>query len=97
MNMLDTLDRQIKRQILGETVVEIRYTDTDPDFLSLYDDENGYYIEPAFCAIKKITENMYKDLINQFTDNQVYNTDPEIIDSNMTFDEFNNKYYNDLK
>ncbi len=52
---MNIADRQIEREVLGQTVVEIRFTDTHLDFLSIYDQFDGYYIQPAYCEPKKNT------------------------------------------
>ncbi|RLJ20783.1 hypothetical protein DJ031_04545 [bacterium endosymbiont of Escarpia laminata] len=89
-------DRQIKRQLTGETVVKILFTDTHPGYISLYNQESGFFIAPPFCETKQITPEIYSELSSKFTNEQEFNTDPEILDSGMTYDAFFDKYYNNI-
>lgn len=89
-------DKQIERQVEGRTRVEVHYTDVKPDYLSLYNQVDGYYIKPAFCKAKKISETMYNDLVSQFGVKE-HTADRDILISNMTYNDFFDKYYNSIK
>ena len=94
MKMEETLNRQISDQIEGKTTIEVIFPNTNPDFLSLYAQDDEFFIEPACCASKKITKNIYKELCDQFTDEQIFNTNPKVIRTKLSYDEFYDMYYN---
>ncbi len=54
----------------------------------------GIIYSPPIANLKKIPKRVYDDLKSKFTNEQEYNTDPEIIDSGMKYNEFYDKYYN---
>ncbi|MES9857898.1 MAG: hypothetical protein ABW166_15060 [Sedimenticola sp.] len=85
--------KQIKREILGKIRVVIKYTDLSSSFLTMNDQQGCYYIKLDYSDPRKINKEMYDDLKSKFTNEQKYNADPEIIDSNMTYAEFYNKYF----
>lgn len=90
-------EKQIVRQINGETIVEVHFSDAKPDYIAIYDQGGDQtFIKPAFFGPKKIARNMLEDLVAQFTDEQEFNTDPEVIRSGMKYDDFYNRYYNHL-
>jgi len=86
-------DDQISRQIVGSTLVEVHFSDAVPDYITLYD-QNEMFIRPAWCEPRKISRELADELISQFTGEQQFNTDPEVIRSNMRYDDFYNRYYN---
>lgn len=90
-------ERQISRQLRGETIVAVYCPDTgdEPNFLALYHADNE--IKPAFCRRKAIPRELMDDLVAQFTGEQTHNTDPEVIRSQMGMDAFFGRYYNSLR
>lgn len=99
--MQETINRQISEQIEGKTRVEVIFPDVEWDFLSLYaqvrDDKEVFFIKPAFCRAKEIDKSVYEELCSQFTGEQKFNTDREIIRTKLSYDAFYNNYYNNLK
>lgn len=89
-------DDQIEREIEGRLQIKIHVSDTYPTHISLYDQEGGLFIKPAFCVAKQLPRSLYAELCNQFTGEQEFNTDPEVIRTELTFDQFFDLYYNNL-
>ena len=88
-------DRQISNQLEERTAAQVIFPDSNSDFLSLYaQGDKGFFIKPAFCQSKKIDESVFKELCSQFTDEQEFNTNPEIIRTELSYNDFYNKYYN---
>lgn len=97
---MSTVTEQISKQIEGVVSVQVYFADNRDDYVSLiHQKEEGkdrFWVQPAFSKPRRCSEQVYDDLVSQFTDEQRYNTDPEVIRSGMNYDEFMNKYYNDL-
>ncbi|MCP4364468.1 MAG: hypothetical protein GY800_04145 [Planctomycetes bacterium] len=87
-------DKQIQRQIENATAVEVYFTDAEPGRIRLMEQGENHYIKPVFCNVKQIPHGLYEDLVSRFTGEKEFNTDPEIINSGMEYDEFFDKYYN---
>lgn len=97
MDMADSANRSIERQILGETHIEVRFTDGIPDKLILTDQgDEALFIRREYFRDRKISRAKYNDWVGRFTNEQQFSDDPEIIDSGMTLDEFYNKYLPDI-
>jgi len=89
-------DRHIARQITGTTVVKVYCKDTtaEPLFIELIAQEGKYWLRAAFAkGSPQITEDEYNELRSWFTDEQEFNTDPEVIRTELTEKEFLDKYY----
>jgi len=93
---IETLDTQISAQIESRIDVEVTgFTDsTFDEYFSLYKQDGKCWISMAFVRDVEIPAAVYDDLVGQFTDEQQFNTDPEIIRAGVTYDEFHDKYYN---
>jgi hypothetical protein len=93
-------EEQIEGQIEGRTIVEVIFPDVDSDFLELYvqiqDDKEIFFIQPAFLKSKQINQSVYDELCAQFTEEQEFNTDPKIIGTELSYDDFYEKYYNNI-
>lgn len=91
-------DKQIEDQIIGATRITVTFTDAAPDFLTLYDQLGGKWIKPAFCNPKVIPDDLFNELVEQFAGEAAkqFNTDPEIIRSWMRYDDFYDRYYNNI-
>lgn len=89
-------DDQIARQITGTIIVTVHFTDDHPDSLSLVEQDNLTWIKPAFCTEKRIPRELYDELCEKFTNEQQFCTDPEVIRSGMRYDDFYNRYYNNV-
>ena len=93
---MDITERQIVRQIEGTVTVKVHFADTYPGYLDLIKQDGKTWIEPAFCIPKRIPSEMFDELAGQFTGEQEFNTDPEVIRSAMKYNEFFDRYYNNL-
>src|SRR4030042_2216821 len=71
MNDLEILESQIRRQIEGRIDIKVYFPDCKPDFISLYDQNHGYFIEPAAKPAKKITEIQYDELMSQVKNGEI--------------------------
>lgn len=89
-------DEQITRDIEGRTQVAVHFTDQPVDYVALYEQDGTTWVQPAFCKAKRLSKDAYDALVAQFTGEQEFNTDPEVIRSGMTYDDFYNRYYNHL-
>jgi hypothetical protein len=99
MNSNDILEQQIYNQLLRKTDVKVFFKNKERnfvEFISLYQlsDNVTCAIKIHFFPIRKITQAQYDDLISQFTDEQQFNTDPEVIRTSLGYDEFMNAYFN---
>lgn len=97
--MSTIVDRQIGAQIEGRIDVRLYTPDLDGDWepVSLYAQaDNNYYIS-NFGRFKKMPKAFYDELVDMFTGEQEFNTDPEIVRTDMSFDDFFNKYFNNLE
>ena len=90
MDTHEILNRQIADQIEGRTAFEIVFTDCNSEPLSLYKQGKDFFIKPIFLQSKKIEESIYNEIVN--IERIPGNIDKLI--TNMTYDEFYNKYYN---
>ena len=96
MSNAETLDNQISAQIENRVDVEASgFTDsTFSSNFSLYKQEGKCWISMAFAGVVEIPQTVFDDLVSQFTDEQQFNTAPEMISAGVTYDEFHDKYYN---
>lgn len=99
--MFDILEEQIAAQIEQRTTVRVHFTDTAPERIWLYcqlrDGQERCFIEPYLKDAKPISKEVYSKLMNQCTDEmKEFDTDPEALISNMDFNSFFEKYYNNL-
>lgn len=88
--------QQITREIEGKVVVNIHFTDISPETVSLYHQEDKFFIRPVFGKVKEISAEIYNELISKFTGEQEFCTHPEVIRCQMTYDDFFNKYFNNF-
>ena len=86
--------QQIIRQIEGRVEITVHYADSKPDTISLYEQDGKYWIKPAFCNDKEIPKTLFDELVSQFTDEQEFNTDNEVVRSKLKYDRFYDRYYN---
>jgi hypothetical protein len=92
--MNDISTAQIRHQIQGKTVIRVHYSDTDePDFFSLTEQEGRFWLGLAFSFDRRITPGLAGDIRAMFTDEQEFNTDPEVIRTDLSRDTFLNRYY----
>ena len=91
---MEITDRQISNQLEERTAAQVIFPDSTSEFLSLYAQCDGFFIHPAFLKSKKINKDVYGELCCQFTGEQEFNTDPEIIRTELSYNDFYNKYYN---
>lgn len=91
-------DSVVVNQIEGKTLVKVFFTDLSKgDFepISLYNQDHCY-IGALIGGTKKIPREMYEELCGMFTGEQEFNNQREVIRYNGTYDDFFNRYFNDL-
>lgn len=67
-----------------EKSVEVFFTDSRPERLRIYKNGFGYFMKPLFHDAKQVTPEIYKEL------------DKDVLNSNMDYDSFFEKYYNNF-
>ena len=91
------IDDQIKHQIEGKITVDVIFpenTDTIRLYIQRIDNKKLFFIEPAFCKSKIISEALFNDLVHQFKNEKEFNTDNEKIITELDYDSFFERYYN---
>ncbi len=87
---------QIARQVQGMTAVTVYFPDTRPESIVLTRQGDTAWIRPEWTADKILPGGLATELAAQFTGEQKFNTDPEVIRSALGYDEFMDRYYNKL-
>lgn len=93
MSTNEILQNQISSEVEGKTSIKVYFSDCDPETISIFG-QDRYFIKVLFSSPKNISKKKYNDLVSQFTGEQEYNTDPEIIRTELSYNEFMDKYYN---
>jgi hypothetical protein len=92
--MNDISTAQINQQIEGKTIIRVHYVDTaEPDFMSLIEQEGRFWLGLAFSFDRRITPAIAHEIRAMFTGDQEFNTDPEVIRTDLDRDTFLNRYY----
>jgi len=91
---MSIVTKQIIAQLEGSQSIVVFFTDCEPDRLKLIEQDGACWIKPTFCEPRKIPVKLYLELVAIFAGKEQFNTDPETICSDMTHDEFMDKYYN---
>ncbi|WP_042820414.1 hypothetical protein [Yersinia wautersii] len=97
-NNTGILEQQIIDQLLRKTDVKVFFNNVQGvsvEYISLYQlSDNVCAIKVPFFSTRKITQAQYDDLILQFTDEQKFNTDREVIRSELGYYSFMDAYFN---
>ena len=97
MDNAEIIDDQIIAQLTDSITVKVHFSDVAiTDFIALFEQDGGIYVQAPFCDAKRIPAAIFVELKSQFTDEQQFNTDPEVIRSSLSYDEFYDRYYNTL-
>jgi len=95
---MSVVDKQIKDQIVCCGTFEVTFNDDKPTFIEIYDQRdllnNKIFIKPAFCNAHELSTEQHSQLMSMTEDNRIYNTDPLTVNSNMGYDQFFDRYYN---
>ena len=95
-----TVNQQIPNQIEGRIAIEVHCSDDYkfdyPLYMSLYVQDGKYWIGFAFVKDKQISKIIFDEIAAMFTGEQEFNTDREVIRTDMTEQEFLQRYYHDL-
>lgn len=115
MNTLDIIDRQIFESLYNRTMLRVFFLNEPDkthdkkvvnDFIILCDwsdieQGNDIFIHPAFCKTKRISKDLYNDLLRQAEKFDGYLEDNgryiSIIKTELSYNEFYDKYYNSQK
>lgn len=100
MQANDILTKQISDQIEGKITVEVFCSDLDEgatpcDTIYLYDQPTGKYIE-FWGRSKRLTDVLWNELISLISEEGEFNTDPLTIRWQGSYDEFYDKFWNNL-
>lgn len=87
---------QIARQVQGMTAITVYFPDAQPESIVLTRQGDATWIRPEWSADKILPRELVAELEAQFTGEQEFNTDPEVIHTDLEYDEFMNRYYNRL-
>ena len=95
----EIIEKQIAGQLEGCTNVYLYTPDLngDKEPIALYAQVDDHFYIGNFGRIKKLPKTLYEELSGMFTGEQEFNTDPEIIRTDMMFDDFFDKYFNNLE
>lgn len=96
MNNFQTLESQIFKQLTGRISVKLYISDAEPAIISVWKDDDGCFIQPAFCKERSMPAQLFEELSSHIVDERFFNTDPYTIHSELTYDEFMNRYFNNL-
>ena len=100
MNSLDILNNQISTQIEGKEIIEIHFPNTLIDYLTIYAQRKGndilHFVEPPFCKAKLVSKAIYDEITASYSDEYAKDSSHERIDTEFDYDDFYNKYYNNI-
>jgi hypothetical protein len=78
---------QIERLLTGLTLVNLHAADK-LEMFELTAQEGRYWVRFLLERDKEIPETKYREIVAMFTDEQKFNTDPEVIRTDMTIQQF---------
>ena len=93
MKTLKIPEAQTEEKVESNKTYEVTFTDKDRDFITIYDqrkiEQSGnIFIRPAFCAVKILPKHKYEELMQMARG--------DIIETNMEYDEFFDKFYSKM-
>jgi len=91
---MEIATKQIIRQLEDSVSIIVNFSDAEPERIKLIEQDGDCWIKPLFCNPHRITKNLFDELVSKFTGIKKFNTDPETIDSGITYDDFMDRYYN---
>lgn len=95
MDSFDVLTSNITQQIEGWVYLKISFTNYKEEFVQLSEDMS---IKPPFCNWKNLSKDLYDELTGMIVGNdfdEIYGDVTEV-ESNMTYDDFFDRFYNNV-
>jgi|GEM_PF-1333055 len=96
---MNVLEQQITEQIEQKITVTVFHGDDKISYMSLYqqsDDHDDHWIAPAFNNARQISKTKFNEIVTQFTNEQQFNTDNEVVRTNLSMQCFYDRYYNQI-